>query len=196
MNSGHANRGRGALIATAVATGLLLTLAGCGSGDGGDAESGKASSPSTTQSKSSQPENEPSQTAQQEVLAETRDGDITVQITSAKRDQGGFVTVSGQVRNGGSGSWMAANWQSDERELEGNGGSLSGASLVDDEGKKRYLILRDTTGRCLCTKFERLRAGDSASWFAQFPSPPEGTTKVDFQVGSMPPAAIEISEGE
>jgi hypothetical protein len=38
--------------------------------------------------------------------------------------------------------------------------------------------------------------GETAQWFAQFPAPPEGTTSVDFQVGSMPPATIELSEGE
>jgi hypothetical protein len=41
-----------------------------------------------------------------------------------------------------------------------------------------------------------VKAGQSADWFAQFPAPPTDTTKVDFQVGSMPPASIEISEGE
>ncbi|MER7199217.1 MULTISPECIES: hypothetical protein [unclassified Streptomyces] len=106
------------------------------------------------------------------------------------------MTVSGTVRNDGSSSWLGADWQSDERELAANGGSLSGASLVDEQGKKKYLVLRDTNGRCLCTKFSRLRSGESATWFAQFPAPPEGTTKVSFQVGAMPPAPVEISEGE
>ena len=78
-----------------------------------------------------------------------------------------------------------------------NGGSVAGASLVDQAGKKKYLILRDTEGRCLCTRFARgSKPGESADWFAQFPAPPEGTTKVSFQVGSMPPASIELSEGE
>lgn len=60
---------------------------------------------------------------------------------------------------------------------------------MDKAGKKKYLILRDTQGRCLCTKFEGggVDAGQSADWYAQFPAPPEGTTKVDFQVGDMPP---------
>ncbi|MEV3871787.1 hypothetical protein [Streptomyces sp. NPDC049906] len=104
--------------------------------------------------------------------------------------------MSGSVRNNGSDSWLGENWKSDERELRSNGGSLAGASIVDRVGKKKYLVLRDTSGKCLCTKFALLRSGESASWFAQFPAPPEGTTEVDFQVGSMPPAAIEISGGE
>jgi hypothetical protein len=120
-----------------------------------------------------------------------------VAVTSADRDEGGFVTVEGTVTNGSGKSWVAADWRGDERELAGNGGSIAGASLVDQGGKKKYLVLRDTEGRCLCTRFTGgVQPGETTEWFAQFPAPPEGTTEVSFQVGSMPPAAVEISEGE
>ncbi|NEA39197.1 hypothetical protein [Streptomyces sp. SID11385] len=128
-------------------------------------------------------------------LAELRNSDLVVVVKSAVRDKGGYVTVEGNVTNSGSRSWVGADWKSDENELRNNGGSLAGASLVDQEGKKRYLILRDTSGKCLCTKFDSaLRQGQSADWFAQFPAPPASTKKVTFQVGSMPPAEIPLSE--
>jgi hypothetical protein len=131
------------------------------------------------------------------VLAEVKgESGLTLTITSAKRDSGGFVTVEGSVTNNREGFWSAADWRGDERELSKNGGSIAGASLIDQGGKKKYLILRDTAGRCLCTKFDGgVDKGATADWFAQFPAPPEDTTKVDFQVGAMPPASIEISEG-
>ncbi|MGX5184173.1 hypothetical protein ACWKT5_15445 [Streptomyces avermitilis] len=195
MNLRHAMKGRRALPAVAITTGLLLTVAGCGGGD----DNGKPKSHSSSASSSGQDQEGNQQQSQtpsaDTALATAKDGDITVTINSAERDQGGFVTVSGQVTNGGSSSWLGADWQSNETELAANGGSLSGASLVDEKGKKKYLVLRDTSGRCLCTKFSRVRPGDSSSWFAQFPAPPEGTTEVSFQVGGMPPASIEISEG-
>ncbi|WP_372348830.1 hypothetical protein [Streptomyces sp. KL116D] len=194
MNLRRTTTTRRALAAVAITTGLVLSVAGCGGdGDGGQPKSSSTSAPAEKDTDPKQPESE---SPSDKTLAETKDGDLTVTITSATRDQGGFVNVTGTVRNGGNSSWMGAEWQSDERELAVNGGSLSGASLIDTQGKKKYLVLRDTTGRCLCTKFSRLRAGDSASWYAQFPAPPEGTTEVTFQVGSMPPAPIEISEGE
>ncbi|MFE0174510.1 hypothetical protein ACFWZ2_19515 [Streptomyces sp. NPDC059002] len=190
---------RRAMTAVAVTTGLVLTVAGCGGGDGGEGKPDK-SKPSAPSDKKDGGDDERKQSdapSADKILAESKDGDISVAITSAQRDGGGFITVSGTVTNNGSQSWMGANWASDERELRSNGGSLSGASLVDAEGKKKYLVLRDTSGRCLCTKFNgRVRQGESASWFAQFPAPPEGTSKVNFQVGAMPPAPIEISEGE
>jgi hypothetical protein len=194
MTYRHTRKGRRALSAVAITAGLLLTVAGCGGGeDGGDS---KASSSSGSSDKKTESESKQSPAASSDTaLATTKGGDLTVTIISAERSQGGFVTVSGQVTNEGSGSWMGADWKSGETELAGNGGSLSGASLVDAKGKKKYLVLRDTSGRCLCTKFSRLRSGDTADWYAQFPAPPEDTTKVDFQVGAMPPASIEISEG-
>ncbi|MCF3118930.1 hypothetical protein IPZ68_04280 [Streptomyces arenae] len=199
MNIRRAMKTRRAMTAVAITTGLVLTVAGCGGGDGGDEKSDKTA-PSASSGKKGGGSGDDKQSegpSTEKILAESKDGDISVAINSAQRDGGGFITVSGTVTNNGSESWMGANWASDERELRSNGGSLSGASLVDNEGKKKYLVLRDTSGRCLCTKFNgRVKQGQTTSWFAQFPAPPEGTSKVTFQVGSMPPAPIELTEGE
>lgn len=197
MDLRHTMKGRRAMAVVAVSTGLLLTVSGCGGGDGGDKP--KAGSSSSQSDKGGGDDaNQASPTASQDqILAEVKGDDVTLTITSAVRDQGGFVTVSGTVTNGGGQFWVAANWRGDERELSRNGASMAGAALTDSKGKKKYLVLRDTQGRCLCTKFDGggVDAGASADWFAQFPAPPAGTSAVDFQVGSMPPASIEISEG-
>ncbi|MGW7085480.1 hypothetical protein ACWGH2_18610 [Streptomyces sp. NPDC054871] len=199
MNIRRTMKARRAMTAVAITTGLVLTVAGCGGG-GDDKSEPEKSSPSSSakedggdddKEKGSQPP------AQDKVLAESKQDDISLVVTSAVRDEGGFVTVSGRVINNGSRLWVAADWRGDERELTKNASSVAGASLVDKVGKKKYLILRDTGGRCLCTRFVGgVRSGDTADWYAQFPSPPEGTSKVEFQVGNMPPASIEISEGE
>ncbi|MER5470190.1 hypothetical protein [Streptomyces sp. NPDC002685] len=197
MDFRHTKKGRTALSAVAITAGLLLTVAGCGGGGDGKSDKG-ASSPSAPAQSSSGDDKAESQTPEpDEVLAEVKgENGLTLTITSAKRDQGGFVTVEGTVTNNTDNAWIAANWRGDERELSKNGASIAGANLIDKKGKKKYLILRDTSGRCLCTQFTGgVRQGATAQWFAQFPAPPAGTTAVDFQVGSMPPASIEISEG-
>ncbi len=199
MDLRHTMKGRRVLTAVAITTWLVFTVAGCGRSHGDGKSDGGSSASAYAKSDGSGDkgiEESPEGTSG-EPLATAKDGDITVTITSAVRDPGGFVTVAGSVKNDGNSSWLGANWASDERELRSNGGSLSGASLVDDEGRKKYLILRDTSGRCLCTKFSgQISPGGTASWYAQFPAPPEGTTEVSFQVGSMPPASLELSEGE
>lgn len=112
--------------------------------------------------------------SQDQVLAEVKgENGITLTVTSAKRDQGGFVTVEGTVTNNTDNAWVAADWRGDERELSKNGASIAGASLIDQKGKKKYLILRDTSGRCLCTQFTGgVSQGATTQWFAQFPAPP------------------------
>ncbi|MBW8701181.1 hypothetical protein MBT84_16380 [Streptomyces sp. MBT84] len=196
MDIRHAKRGRRALSAVAITTGLLFMAVGCGGGGGGDKPKASPSSAKQHADDGSQSQRS-SESAAPEVLAEVKNGDITLAVTSAVRDQGGFVTVSGSVTNNGGQFWIASNWRGDERELSRNGASLAGASLVDSKGKKKYLVLRDTQGRCLCTKFNGggVDAGKSADWFAQFPAPPEDTTQVDFAVGDMPPASIDLSQG-
>ena len=129
-----------------------------------------------------------------EVLAEVSgEDDITLTITSAEREEGGFLTVEGTLYNGGSENWFSNAWSGDEEELNNNGFSMAGATLVAQEEGHRYLILRDTTGRCLCTNFGgSIEPGETITWFAQFPEPEASTTQVDFQIGSLPPATIEI----
>jgi hypothetical protein len=200
MNIRRTTKARRAMTAVAITTGLVLTVAGCGGGDSDDKEnSNKGSSPSTPSKKGGGGEgkDDSDASATDQALAEVKSNGITLTVSSATRDGGGFLTVSGKVTNGTSGIWVASEWRSDENELKKNGGSLAGASVVDQEGKKKYLVLRDTTGRCLCTKFEGgVNQSQTADWYAQFPAPPEGTTKLQFQVPTMPPAAIELAEGE
>ncbi|MFP3988251.1 hypothetical protein U9R90_12225 [Streptomyces sp. E11-3] len=204
MGIRHTMKARRALTAVAITTGLVLTVAGCGGGgdDGGDKENtGSSSSPSEQEGKEGDGKDKAGDTqapAQDEVLAEVTGGDnITLTVNSAVRDEGGFLTVSGKLKNGGSRRFNPASWRGDEKELARNSASMAGASVVDRAGKKKYLILRDTQGRCLCTKFSGgIKANEEKTWFAQFPAPAESSTKVDFQIGELDPATIEISEGE
>ena len=199
MGIRHTMKGRRALSAVAITTGLLLTVAGCGGGDDGNSDEGAPTSSASTTSSSSDGGNSESKTPEPEtVLAEVKgENGLVLAITSAKRDEGGFVTVEGTVTNNTGDGWIAGTWRGDESELAKNGASMAGASLIDQKGKKKYLILRDTSGRCLCTQFTGgVQQGATAQWFAQFPAPPVDTTEVDFQVGGMPPASIQLTEGE
>lgn len=199
MDFRHTKRSRRALSMVAITAGLLVAVAGCGGGDDGDKASatGSSSTPSATDQGDAGKNEESQAPAAEPVLAEVKAGGLTLQVMSAARDEGGFVTVEGTVTNGTGEPWVGADWRGDENELVKNGGSIAGASLLDPAGKKKYLVLRDTEGRCLCTRFSGgIGAGDTTDWFAQFPAPPESTKNVAFQVGSMPPASIEIAEGE
>jgi hypothetical protein len=180
-----------ASTALAITVGMALAVAGCGGGE----EPPQSPSSSRTTTTGGGTDDGGGATGEQ-VLAQVKSGEITLEITSAVREEGGFVTVRGIVSNAGSNRWTAPGWQGDEAELADNQASMAGAKLTDKQGRKRYFILRDTEGRCLCTKFSTgLGSGESTNWYAQFPAPPEGHDEVDFQIADMPPATITVSEG-
>jgi hypothetical protein len=65
--------------------------------------------------------------------------------------------------------------------------SVSGVTLVDQVNRKRHLVLRDSEGACLCTRFEgyvdaNLRYPQSA----QFPAPPDDVDRMTVQVPGFP----------
>ncbi|WP_405723874.1 hypothetical protein OG607_16270 [Streptomyces sp. NBC_01537] len=187
-------------LAAVIAVCIALTLTGCGGGGGGKKNNGASQTTSSAAQKtagsggtSSSPTADSTQT-----LAQIKGpDDITVTINSATRDSGGFVTVSGTLTNNGSKFFSAINWKGTEVAIQKSGPSVAGAVLVDEAGKKRYYVLRDTEGKCLCTMgLNYVKPGATVPIFAQFPAPPESTTQVQFQLPTMPPASIEISDSE
>jgi hypothetical protein len=184
---------RGA-AAMASAVGLALVVAGCGGGDGGSRATDDKKPPArSTAPKDSGPGTPAADSAK--VIGEMKGPDgVVVTLNSVVRDSGGFVTVNGTVTNHGSRAFNAIDWRSNETELRSRS-SLSGATLVDKAGKKRYLVLRDTNGECLCTTgLSGLMPGASRPIFAQFPAPPAKVTEVDFQLPTMPPASVQITD--
>ncbi|WP_329197868.1 MULTISPECIES: hypothetical protein [unclassified Streptomyces] len=184
---------RGTVVAIAAV--LALALAGCGGDDGGE---GKSKNPPSPQSpgagkQSAAPSNGQS-SAPTEILATAKGASgMVLELNSVRRDQGGFLTVNGQIKNTGSQSYNdTATWRGVE--LNGTGESVAGATLVDKAGKKRYYVLRDTESRCLCTTgVSSVGPGESIPFFAQFPAPPAATTEVDFSLPTFATATVKIS---
>ncbi|GAA3157381.1 MULTISPECIES: hypothetical protein [Streptomyces] len=181
------------MVALTVAAGLALGLAGCGGGEGGDDKKPETSS-SASQGNGSDPSAQEGQA--DEPLAELRGSNgLILQVTSAQRDAGGFVTVNGTLKNDGAKSVVVpAALSGNETEIVRNGRSLGGATLVDAKGKKRYYVLRDTDGRPLTTTgFSAIKSGESLSVFMQFPAPPADASEVTFQLPTFASGTIQIS---
>ncbi|MFB6615351.1 hypothetical protein ACFCV9_14230 [Streptomyces sp. NPDC056367] len=178
--------------AVAVAAVLALTLAGCGGAGGEKPKEPQQSVKAPTQG--SAPQNSAPAESKSEVIATTQGpAGIVLEINSAVRDQDGYVTVSGRIKNTGSTTFaQMATWRGDEKTA--SPGSIAGATLVDTAGKKRYYVLRDTEGRCACTiGLSVIKAGESVPVFAQFPAPPTATTEVTFGLPTFAATPIKIS---
>ncbi|MBT2546300.1 hypothetical protein J7E99_37985 [Streptomyces sp. ISL-44] len=183
---------RGAAVAVAAV--LALALAGCGGGD--DKKPKGESKPQASESQAGGTQSSaPSATSTPtQVLATVNgEGGMVLTINSAAREAGGFLTVSGQLKNTGTAPFVnTAPWRGNE--LNASGVSVAGVTLVDKAGKKRYYVLRDTEGRCLCTTgLAIIESGQVLPFFAQFPAPPTGTTEVDFSLPTFATATVKLS---
>ncbi|MEU9911623.1 hypothetical protein [Streptomyces sp. NPDC051001] len=184
-------KARRGMVALTVAAGLAVGVAGCGGG--GDDDKKPEASASASKDTGSDPS---AQEGTDEPLAELKGEDgLILEITSAQRDSGGFVTVSGEMKNDGAeAARVSVRTSGDETEIIRHGTSLGGATLVDSASKKRYYVLRDTDGRPLTTTgMPRIKAGDSIPVFMQFPAPPTDTGEVTFQLPTFAAATITIS---
>ncbi|MBL3665788.1 hypothetical protein JL475_07195 [Streptomyces sp. M2CJ-2] len=191
MSIRFTTQARRGMVALTVVAGLALGVASCSGGDGDDKKP-KASASASKDGGS----NPSAQEGADDVLAELKGEEgLMLKITSAARDAGGFVTVSGELKNDGSESArVSVRTAGDETEIIRHGSSLGGATLVDSKSKKRYYVLRDTDGRPLTTtNMPRIKAGASIPVFMQFPSPPSGTSEVAFQLPTFSSATIMIS---
>ncbi|GAA0483637.1 hypothetical protein ACFQ2B_10740 [Streptomyces stramineus] len=193
MRMRHTTKARRGAAVAALAAVTALTIGGCG-GDDGDDGGGKGPAPG---GKSATPQGRAKgggEAKPDTVIGEMKGADgVVITLTSAVRDSGGFVTVNGTLTNRGSKAFHAIKWLSQEKDVKSRS-SISGASLVDSTSKKRYLVLRDTDGECLCTTgLSNIKPQDSRPVFAQFPAPPAGVTEVDFQVPTMPSVRVKIS---
>lgn len=184
-------RARRGMVALTVAAGLAVGVAGCGSGDD---DKKPETSASASETGGSAPSAQDGETG--EPLAELKGSSgLLLQISSAARDSGGFVTVDGILKNDGAERiTVPPAVRGDETEILRHGMSLGGATLVDSKDKKRYYVLRDTDGRPLTTTgFSSLKSGESIAVFLQFPAPPTDTPEVTFQLPTFASATITIS---
>ncbi|MFE6909816.1 hypothetical protein [Streptomyces erythrochromogenes] len=192
MSIRHMVKVRGG-AAVAVAAALALTLAGCGAGDDGKAKQSAGQQPQGAASQAPAP-NQSQGSAPTQVIA-TMEGanGMVLTVNSATRDAGGFLTVNGQLKNNGKEPFVGtAAWRGNE--LTQSGESVAGATLVDKAGKKRYYVLRDTDGRCLCTTgISSVAAGQTVPIFVQFPAPPANTAEVEFSLPTFATAVVKIS---
>ncbi|MCI3222855.1 hypothetical protein EW053_09450 [Streptomyces sp. IB2014 016-6] len=195
MNMRHGTKARRAAGCVLAAVALTVSLTACGGGDdGGNDDAGKSSSAPAKDNSKDDGGNTVPDTSQ--TLA-TINGSNGFQFTihTAARDEGGFLTVTGTIKNtsGGRESLPSA-WSGDESQVRRTGKSLAGVTLVDKADKKRYYVLRDTEGNPLTTTgIIGMDDGATEDFFAQFPAPPDSTSQVDIQVPLMPTATIEIS---
>lgn len=128
-------------------------------------------------------------TASAPVLARS-DGDkpgLTVEVTELKRSSGGTLTLKFVMVNNTKepirfgGDFGAGGGNADDH-------TVSGTHLIDAVNKKKYLVVRDTEKRCLCSVVRsNIEVGERANLWAKFPAPPEGVKLIGVMVPHFAP---------
>ncbi|MGR7002171.1 hypothetical protein ACU686_36060 [Yinghuangia aomiensis] len=180
---------------------LGMALAGCGGSGSPDtvASGSAAAEPRAGAAMDAAPQDgsaaNPPSTAETKIAEIKGANGAVLVVNRVQRDPGGFVTVQGVLRNDGSGPINPAAWSGNETVIVNrNLNSVGGATLVDKAGGKRYYILRDTDGQCLCTNgLTAVYPNRPVPVFMQFPAPPATTTEVDFTLPAFATATIPIT---
>lgn len=180
------------LATLGITVGLALAVAGCS--DSGNSTLPDHAAAAAPEEGGSLPRSQQEQAAVQAELA-GRNG-LVLTITVAQRDRAaGYLTVRGNLTNNGTETTaVPAALRGNEADVSRTGASLAGATVVDFSARKRYYVLRDTTGRPLTTTgLSVLKPEESARVFMQFPAPPPSTTTVGFHLPLFDTANITIS---
>ncbi len=121
-----------------------------------------------------------------EILDLRRDGDVVTLVFSILvGEDSGFVSAR-WVFAGGPDQFRMATEDGDAGANDPRGKAVSGVTLVDRDNANRHLVLRDSEGYCLCTRFEDSDAGQRYLHSAQFPAPPEGVDSMTVEVPQFP----------
>ena len=115
--------------------------------------------------------------AQDVLSAEGETPDVRVEVRDLKRGDGDTVTLRLRLINE-SGGTFEASCEMREPYANDDCGAFSGAYLLDAANKKKYLVVRDTEGKCICSGVDNLEDGKKMNIWATYPAPPADVTEM------------------
>ena len=113
---------------------------------------------------------------------------VKVVVQELKRTSGGTVSMKFSITNG-SDKAVGGGYEFADKDHEiGDHGSVGGVQLIDEGGKKKYFVVRDTAGKCVCSQgVHSLKPGDTVNVWARFPAPPDSVQKITIIVPHFQP---------
>ncbi len=120
--------------------------------------------------------------------ADSETGGVKVVVQELKRTSGGTVSMKFTIANG-SDKPVGSGYEFADKDHDIiDHGSVGGVQLIDEGGKKKYFVVRDTDGKCVCSqKIKEVKPGDSENFWARFPAPPDTVQKITVIVPHFQP---------
>jgi hypothetical protein len=111
-----------------------------------------------------------------ELKAEGTEPGVSVVVQDLKRDEGNSVTLRFQLINQSDKSFSpGCSWREASNRVCDE---IGGVHLIDNANKKKYLVVRDNTGKCACSTIAQVKAGSRANLWAKFAAPPDSIEKI------------------
>lgn len=108
---------------------------------------------------------------------------VRIEITQLKRTSGDTITLTFVLANDSDSELdtiALMNAQTTRTD--------DGVSLIDANGKKKYLVIRDSDSNCLCsTKINNVKPNTRTNLWAKFPAPPAGVTRISIAIPHFQP---------
>jgi hypothetical protein len=108
-------------------------------------------------------------------------------VTSVKRDAANTVTLRFQLINDGEGKVKTY-------EVLGSYFSLDKLALVDSANKKKYLVVKDSSGECVCSQLkDDVDPGTRFNLWAKFPAPAAEVQTITVVIPGFEPVDAPIT---
>ncbi len=116
----------------------------------------------------------------QELVGEGQKSGTKIVVRGLNRDDGGTITLRFQMIN---------EKEKPEAVYQLLNGLLDDhVHLIDAANKKKYLVVKDSSGKCECSEIKGNVSKDSpVNLWAKFPAPPESVQKVTVVVNGFEP---------
>ncbi len=102
---------------------------------------------------------------------------VTLEVTELKRTSGDTLTLKFAMSNTGT---TTGYYMTDTKVAE--------TYLIDAANKKKYMTVKDSEGKCVCTKgSEYVKPGGRVSVYAKFPAPPPEVKAISVNIPDFIP---------
>lgn len=110
---------------------------------------------------------------------------VRAEVTELRRSSGGTVNLKFTIINDSS---EAVSFGYNFVEKDKGYGDIGGVHLIDQVGKKKYFVARDSEGNCACSRdLKDLPAGERRNLWAKFPAPPSDVKKISIVIPRFSP---------
>ena len=112
--------------------------------------------------------------------------DAEIEIFSLKQTSSDVVTLNFSLHN-------TSGEELEFYDALESGYTVEDVYLLDEEGEKKYMVLRDSKDKCVCTQdLGKVKGGGRSRLFAKFPAPPKAVKSVDVVIPHFAPFDVTI----